>query len=99
MEKFNICYKEFNGKLKIKDIIPELLKEKDKRKPKTKEELRECIKRHCMYHYWAKCEWEFVIVDWPPKGDSINDSHPIKVDVWKQIEMNLDLIVDLIWKQ
>jgi hypothetical protein len=29
---------------------------------KCKEEIRKSL----MYHFWAKCEWEVVITDWPP---------------------------------
>ena len=99
---FNVWYKEFTGKLVTRDIIPALVQEaqtKQKKAPiKDKEELKKIIQSYCIYHYWAKCEWEFVIVDWPPKRDSIKDSHPVKVDVWEQIKGNLDVVVNLVWE-
>lgn len=99
---FNIWYKEFTGKLIAKNIIPELVKEVQNKQKKTaikdKEKLRKVIESYCIYHYWGKCEWEFVIIDWPNKGDSIADSNPIKVDVWEQIKVNLDVVVNMVWE-
>ena len=57
---------------------------------------------------WAKCEWEFIAIDWPyretviPERDGDNDdiisiNHPKKVDVFSIIEPNLDLITDILW--
>jgi hypothetical protein len=43
-----------------------------------------------MYHYWSKCEAEMFV-----SGFGRNDE-PEKVDIWQQIEMNLDRIVDYV---
>lgn len=49
------------------------------------------------YLFWGKCEYEFVIVDWPYKDDSIKESRPVKIDVYDQIEPNLELIASIAW--
>lgn len=98
---FNVWYKDFNtGKLVTRNILPEFIEEIKKKKTPIadKETLKKQITSYGIYHYWAKCEWEFLIVDWPPKGDSISGSHPVKVDVWEQIKGNLDIVVDLVWE-
>lgn len=62
----------------------------------TKEQLAERIRTILMYRFWAKCEWEMVIIDFPYR-DTIKDSRPLKVDVYDQLKPNMDLIVDLVW--
>lgn len=49
-----------------------------------------------IYNYWGKCEREVVIVDWPYR-DKVEDSRPHKIDVYYQLKMNMDVIVDLVW--
>ena len=51
--------------------------------------LKEYLKTEFMYHYWCKCEWEFYI------SDLFGNNHE-KVDIWRQIEPNLNLIVDYV---
>lgn len=63
----------------------------------TRDQLYTHMKREFMYYYWGKCECEFIVVDWPYKGDSVEKSRPIKIDMYEQIKPNLDIIVDLVW--
>lgn len=64
----------------------------------TKEELAIYLRSEFMYRYWCKCEWEYIIIDWPYSSNGlIKDSRPIKVDAFQQIEANFDIIVDLVW--
>lgn len=64
----------------------------------TREDLVKYLRDEFMYRYWSKCEWEYIIVDWPYKSNGlIEDSRPIKVDAFQQIELNFDVIVDLVW--
>ena len=63
---------------------------------RTKEQLKEFITDKFRYHFWAKCEWEFIAIDWPHR-DTINDSHPVKIDVFDQLEPNIPVITDLVW--
>lgn len=51
--------------------------------------LREYLKTAFMYDYWSKTECEFYISDL--HGDEYE-----KIDIWRQIEPNLDLIVEYV---
>ena len=63
---------------------------------RTKEQLQKFIESEFRYHFWAKSEWEFVAIDWP-YGDTINESRPVKIDVFDQLEPNIPVITDLVW--
>lgn len=63
----------------------------------TKSDLLNFVNSIFMYHYWSKCEYEFIIIDWPYKDDSVSQSRPEKIDVYEQIKPNLNLIVDMLW--
>ena len=63
---------------------------------RTKKQLQEFIAGKFRYHFWAKCEWEFVIIDWPYR-DTISDSKPVKIDVFDQLEPNIPFITDVVW--
>lgn len=51
--------------------------------------LREYLKTQLMYHYWSKTEYEFYISD-------LHGNDYKKIDVWRQIEPNLDRIVEYV---
>ena len=63
---------------------------------RTKEQLKKFINDTFRYYFWAKCEWEFIAIDWPYR-ETIDASRPIKIDVFDQLEPNLPLITDLVW--
>lgn len=63
---------------------------------RTKEHLQKFIEDTFRYCYWAKCEWEFIAIDWPYR-DTINESRPVKIDVFDQLEPNIPVITDLVW--
>lgn len=63
---------------------------------RTKEQLQDLIEMEFRYHFWAKCEWEFIAIDWPYR-DTINESRPVKIDVFKQLEPNIPVITDIVW--
>ena len=63
---------------------------------RTKEQLEKFIKQELRYHFWGKCEWEFVAIDWPHRY-TIDESRPVKIDVFKQLEPNISVITDLVW--
>ena len=71
-------------------------KKKEYKQISTKNELRKFIRNHFLYHYWGKCEWEFIASDWPPTNRPNRDK---KVDVYHQLEPNIDLITDIVWEQ
>ena len=63
---------------------------------KNKEMCDKFVKSTLMYHYWAKCEYEFIVIDWPYR-DTIEKSRPVKIDVYEQLKPNLPVIADLVW--
>ena len=65
-------------------------------KIQTKEQCAEFVKDKLMYHFWGNATWEFVAIDWPYRN-TIEESRPVKIDVYEQLEPNLSLIVDLVW--
>ena len=64
---------------------------------RTKKQLQEFITDKFRYHFWAKCEWEFVTIDWPHR-DTIDESRPVKIDVFDQLEPNIPFITDVLWE-
>lgn len=62
----------------------------------TKEQCKEFVTRSLRYHFWAKCEWEFIAIDWPHRP-TIEESRPVKVDVFSQLEPNIPIIIDIVW--
>lgn len=52
--------------------------------------LREYLKTTLMYDYWSKTECEFFV------SDLHSDECCEKVDIWRQIEPNLNNIVDYV---
>ena len=59
--------------------------------------MEEFIKLELRYHFWGKCEWEFIAIDWPNR-DTIDESRPVKIDVYEQqLEPNISVITDLVW--
>ena len=80
----------------LKDMLKEVGKKYynlDKNKYEildTREKFINKLKHELMYRYWSKCEWEFVCSNWTcTKFEQ-------KVDVWYQLEPNLEVIADLI---
>ena len=91
MKPFNVIY-ERNGKFLPYDIMPYLVeqyKRIKRNKPKTYEEIEKFIKGTSMYQWWARCEYEILISDWPCQ------KYTEKWDIYKQILMNIDIIIDI----
>lgn len=63
---------------------------------RTKNQLQEFIDNQFRYYFWAKCEWEYIALDWPYR-DTIDDSRPVKIDVYDQLKPNLPVITDIVW--
>ena len=61
---------------------------------RTKEQLQKFIEDKFRYHYWGKCEWEFIVSDWPPR----DNPREKKIDAFQQLMLNIDLITDLVWE-
>ena len=64
-----------------------------KQKITTYEQFKESMKREFMYHYWSKTECEILV------SGLFNQSKQEKIDIWYQIEPNLDRILEYIIKE
>lgn len=96
--EWNVLYNDFNSKeIKPYNILgysfpEELAKAIKKNKIENKEQLKEYLKRDFMYHYWCKSEFEIAV-----GGLHMKDLTEFeKIDIWYQIEMNFDNIIDYI---
>lgn len=96
-KKFNVLV--FNPNLKkveFYDVIEPLLREWKSRKEapgKTREEVTRFVTTESRYRWWAKCEYEIIIQDWP-KG-----KEEVKLDVYDQVMMNLEVVVDILMEE
>ena len=89
---------ENNGNFEPYDIIPYFEHEYIKRVsdnhpyykvPKTFDEFKKFIDDSAKYQYWARCQYEIILSDWPCERVSE------KWDIYKQISMNIDIITKL----
>ena len=95
-----------NGKVEPYNIMPTIYNEiydgkklSKKFRVNSKELLKEFLTNTLKYYYWSKCEYEFIVINWPNRNDSINDNNPVKLDVYKQLVPNIPLLVDLLWNE
>ena len=108
MKQFNVINCDFNSKkFKSYNVIPYLVNayndivEKHKKYPKDKywnvpktfAEFKEFVKKESQYQFWARCEYEIILVDWPCQ------KHEEKWDVYQQIMMNLDLVTKTLMEE
>ena len=56
--------------------------------PKTFEECKKFIESISMYMFWSRCEYECIIHGFPFKKNKY------KLDIYQQIEMNIDVITN-----
>lgn len=95
---YYVFYRDWNAKnLKRVNILgygfaEELAQRIKKDKIDSREKLKETLKRIFMYHYWSKSEYEVSVGDLFIDNAKAEDF--VKIDVWYQIEYNLDLITD-----
>ena len=93
MKSFNVIIYDPNLREFVKyDIMPYLIrtynekKEKKETLPETFDEFKNFVKNESQYQFWARCEYEILLIDWP-----CQKNHE-KWDVYKQIMMNLDIV-------
>lgn len=94
--KFNVILNDINRDVfEPYDIIPYLndCYIKEENKPKTFAEFREFIIKEARYQWWARCQYEIILSDWPC------NKVQKKVDVYWQIMLNIDLITKLFMSQ
>ena len=96
--KYYAMYYDFNAR-KIKrvnviyeDTLKRLQDMVKKGKIKDRLQFRQCLRSEFMYRYWCKREWEISVGDLFEKDLSKYE----KIDVYDQLEANLDVITDYI---
>ena len=95
---FNVLFWDFNRSAPTPyDVLPyfrnEYEKTKKSERPVTKEQWKEFITSRGRYMYWARCQYETIIKQWPPTDKSY------KLDIWEQISWNLDLIAEILLEE
>lgn len=98
MKTFNVIYFNFNSKeFEPYDVIEPLVKwykeKKKNNRPATKEEFKTFIINESRYFWWARCEYEVILQDWPSSGVEK------KIDIYWQIMNNIDIIVDIVMEE
>ena len=64
----------------------------DTKEPTTVEEWKKAILAASRYQFWARCEYEITVSGWPV------GKHRVKLDVFDQINANIDVITELFMK-
>lgn len=98
--KFNIAYENFNCRelmtvnvfdyVFIKEELDKIAKRKPEKRPDFNTFNKE-INSLMIYHFWGRCEYEFIISSWP------SGRWETKVDVYEQIKLNWDLFIRQCW--
>lgn len=90
---WNVLRHDFNShKFEVYDIMREdVLDDIYKLKDKSYEAVKEAIRKWAMYHYWSKCEYEFIVTDLWNKDEE-------KIDAFRQIDMNLDRLTEYVMR-
>lgn len=96
--EWNVLYSDFNSKKIMKyNIFNEKIKENiykeiKNKKIKSYDELKQYVENWARYHYWSKVECELAMGNL--FGKYPDDFE--KIDMFKQIEINLDRIIEYI---
>lgn len=96
MKSFNVIINDFNGgTFEPYDVMPYLVHEYNeaKVKPSSFQELKEFVEQRARYQWWARCEYEILISDWP------NKRHTVKWDIHKQVMMNIEIITNILMEE
>jgi len=103
MIQFNVLWWDVNRKDIVPyDVLPYFRNKykelKKKERPVTEEQWHEFVKHKGMYRFWGQCQYEFLVSEWPTPVNPEKDKR-VKVDIWQQIEPNIDLIVKLLMEE
>ena len=95
IKPFNVINYEFNSdKFEAYDVMHYLVncykKEKKDKRPVTFDEFKKFVESKSMYMYWARCEYEVILSDWP------NQKFRKKIDVHWQIMNNIDIVTNIL---
>lgn len=61
------------------------------KKLKSLQDLKDFIERYCRWRFWARREYEILVGDLSSKDEDF-----VKVDVYQQVEKNLDRITEYV---
>ena len=92
---FNVIVYNFNTKKFVPYNIFTYLEREFKKsslKDMSKESLMSWILDKSQYMFWGRCEYEVILSPWPP-----NENVSRKIDVFEQIEMNIEVITDMFY--
>ena len=90
--KFNVIHFNINcDKFEEYNIFPYLERcyKEAKQKPETFEEFKQFVENKSRYQWWARCEYEIILLDWPVQETKE------KWDIHRQVMMNIDVITKL----
>ena len=92
---FNVIVYNFNTKKFVPYNMFTYLEREFKKsslKDMSKESLMSWILDKSRYMFWSRCEYEVILSPWPP-----NENVSRKIDVFEQIEMNIEVITDMFY--
>ena len=93
----NILKSEIMKENKIRKIQQKINKKEEKINEFIQDR-KEGIKRELMYYYWCKAEHEVMVTDLFPRNYEDFQEQAVKIDIWYQLEPNLDRIVEYVIK-
>ena len=104
MNKFYAFMMNFNTKkLEWIDVIEHLVYVRSKYESSKDFKDYKQLKKFCELwlkeRFMSRCEYEVLISPWPPEKDGIKESDTIKIDIWEQIEPNIDIVVELFQRE
>lgn len=89
---FNVIV-ENNGRFEPYNIMLTLVDDykEHKKRPKltSRKECRKFVQDMSLYHWWGRCEYEMILMDFPVKR------HERKIDIYEQVMMNIEVVTDL----
>lgn len=77
----------------------DILKRIKRDKITTYEDFKEAVIRELKYHYMSKAEYEVLVTDLFPRDYEDFCNRAIKIDIWYQLEPNIDRIVKYIMEE
>lgn len=107
-KEFNVLIMDFNSKkIKPYNVLPYFRNVWEKKKfyygdkfekieVNTKETLKEWIEKESRYQFWARCEYEFLVLPWPYNKER---DKSYKLDVFEQIMYNIDIISEILFDE
>lgn len=90
--EWNVLYYNFNSDKieKLNIFNSNFINELDEATINDRESLKKYIKDWARYNYWSRAEYEVIV------GGLFKNCKKEKIDIYKQIEMNLDRITDYV---